>query len=58
MHKVWFYIALSSVVVAGVWLSVPDEAQQRQLQEEAAPKKVDQQQKLPAGGVSSAAGSD
>ncbi len=45
VNKVWFYIALLSVIVAGVWISVPDEKAQRQMKEAATRKKAAQLQK-------------
>ncbi len=31
MHKVWFYIAALTFIVAGVWWSKPDEATQKRM---------------------------
>ncbi|EGZ48571.1 hypothetical protein [Neisseria wadsworthii] len=45
VNKVWFYIALLSIIVAGVWLSAPDEAAQQRMKEAVAQKKAAQKQK-------------
>ena len=54
-NKVWFYIALLSVIVAGVWISVPDEKAQQQMKEAAARKKAAQLQKQQEAGKTRAA---
>ncbi|OSI12347.1 MFS transporter [Neisseria canis] len=48
VNKVWFYIALLSIIVAGVWLSAPDEAAQQRMKEAVAQKKAAQKQKRQA----------
>lgn len=48
VNKVWFYIALLSIIVAGVWLSVPNEAEQQRMKEAVAQKKAAQKQKRQA----------
>lgn len=48
VNKVWFYIALLSIIVAGVWLSAPDEAAQQRMREAVAQKKAAQKQKRQA----------
>ncbi|KPN72463.1 hypothetical protein [Neisseria sp. 83E34] len=48
VNKVWFYIALLSIIVAGVWLSAPDESAQQRMKEAVAKKKAVQKQKQQA----------
>ena len=46
VNKVWIYIGLLCVVVAGVWMTVPDEQAQQQMKEALERKKAAKQQKL------------
>ena len=48
VNKVWFYIGLLCVVVAGVWMTVPDEQAQQQMKEALERKKAAKQQKQQA----------
>lgn len=45
MHKVWFYIALSVIVIAGVWMSLPSEEERQQMREAVQRKKAERRQK-------------
>ena len=40
MNKVWFYIAVLAVVIAGVWLTMPSAEQQQKMREAIAKKKA------------------
>lgn len=43
VNKAWFYIGLLCVVVAGVWMTVPDEQAQQQMKEALERKKAAKQ---------------
>ena len=56
VNKVWFYIGLLCVVVAGVWMTVPDEQAQQQMKETLERKKAaKQKQQTPKNQAVSAA---
>lgn len=40
MHKLWFYIALSAIIIGGVWLSTPGEADRQRIRKAVAQKKA------------------
>ena len=40
INKVWFYIAALTVVIAGVWLTIPSTEQQQKMRETIAKKKA------------------
>lgn len=48
MNKVYFYIAALSIVIAGVWLSLPSDAERSKMQQKAQQRKAERAAKQKA----------
>lgn len=45
MHKIWFYISLLSLLIGGVYCSLPSEAERAQMKAAAQKRKAEKAQK-------------
>lgn len=48
MHKIWFYIALLSLLIGGVYFSLPSEAEREQMKIAAQKRQAEKQAKMKA----------